>query len=129
MKRVAVVLATTLLSSCIPDTPTAPPDAHLPAAFRDVQSAAPSLAAIPWQSFYDDPTLRDLIAQALIKNYTAQLGYQSVVAARESLNITHANELPGVSATVEAPYQTSAGNRPASTPNQAFAPQTSIGAS
>jgi multidrug efflux system outer membrane protein len=129
MKRVAVVLATTLLSSCIPDTPTAPPDAHLPAAFRDVQSAAPSLAAIPWQSFYDDPTLRDLIAQALIKNYTAQLAYQSVVAARESLNITHANELPGVSATVEAPYQTSAGNRPASTPNQAFAPQTSIGAS
>jgi multidrug efflux system outer membrane protein len=129
MKRVGLVLSAALLSSCIPDTPTTPPDAHLPPAFRDTQSPAPSLAGIPWPSFYADAALRDLIAQALSKNYNAQLAYQSVVAARESLAITHANELPAASATVEAPYQVNAGNRPGSTPAQAFLPQTSVGAS
>jgi multidrug efflux system outer membrane protein len=129
VKRIAALLAATALSSCIPDTPTAPPDAHLPPLYRDMQSAAPSLAQVPWQSLYADGTLRDLIAQALAKNYNAQSAYESVVAAREQLAITHADELPAVQGTVEAPYQATAGNRPGSTPTRAFLPQASVGAS
>jgi multidrug efflux system outer membrane protein len=130
VKRLAAaVCSVTLLCGCIPDTPTAPPDAHLPAAYRDARAQTPSLATIPWQSFYHDEALQRLIAQSLEKDYNAQLAYEAVVAARESLNITQASELPAVSATVGAPYQVSAGNRSGSSPASAFAPQLSVGAS
>jgi multidrug efflux system outer membrane protein len=129
VKRIAAVLSAALLSSCIPDTPTAPPDAHLPPLYRDRESDGPSLAAIPWRSFYADAALRELITQSLAKNYNAQLAYEAVVAARESLNVTHANQLPAASATIQAPYEADVGNKPGSTPAQAFAPQLSAGAS
>ena len=124
------IAALSLLTGCLPDTPTAPPDAQLPATYRDAASSAtPSLAERPWQSVYEDPVLRESIARALEKNYNVQLQYAAVLVARENLNITHANQLPAVSANVQAPNQNTVGNRPASSPSEAFVPQFGVGAS
>ncbi|MGP6159380.1 MAG: efflux transporter outer membrane subunit, partial [Vulcanimicrobiaceae bacterium] len=117
-------------ASCVPSTPTNPPDAHLPATYRGVAgSPAPSLANLPWQKLYDDPVLQQLIARALERNYNAQLAYEAVVAAGENLNITHAGELPAVSASLSAPYQVTEGSKSAATPSQAFVPGATVGAS
>ena len=119
-----------LFASCVPDTPTNPPDAHLPAAYRGVEgSPEPSLANVPWTSLYADPVLQDLIARALVRNDNAQIAYAAVLAAGESLNITHANQLPAISATVQAPLQATVGSRPATTPGEAFGPQAVVAAS
>jgi multidrug efflux system outer membrane protein len=128
-RRAALLAAALLLPSCIPDTPTAPPDAHLPGAYRDTAAQAPSIADLPWRSFYHDPVLQELVAKALLKNYTVNIAYESVRAAGESLTITHANQLPAASATVAAPYQFQTGDRPATAPAQAFAPELAINAS
>ena len=131
MKRVAGMLALgSVLAGCLPDTPAGAPNAQLPATYRGAAGAAvPSLADLPWQSVYEDPALRDLIGRALVKNYNVQLAYESVLVARENLNITHAKQLPAVSANIQAPNQNTVGNRPASSPGEAFAPEFGVGAS
>jgi outer membrane protein, multidrug efflux system len=118
---------TYLFASCVPQTPTAPPDAALPATYRGAPSAAPpSLADLPWRSVYTDPVLQDLIARAIVRNYNAQLAFAAVAAAGENLNITHAGQYPAVSANAEAPYQAVVGNKPGSTPSVAFGPQLAV---
>ena len=126
LKRVAGMLALgSVLAGCLPDTPTGAPNAQLPA---DVSRGgrrypSPSFADLPWQSVYEDPVLRDLIGRALVKNYNVGLAYQAVLVASENLNITHAKQLPAVSANVQAPNQNTAGNRLGfTTPAEAFVP-------
>ena len=131
MKIGVIVMALTyLFASCTPKTPTTPPDAQLPQAYRGAPaSPLPSLADIPWQKFYDDAVLRDLIARALERNDNAQLAYAAMLAAAANVDVTHSSELPQVGATAQTPVQITAGSRPGSTPSFAFAPQGTISAS
>jgi outer membrane protein, multidrug efflux system len=126
----AVVAFSYLFASCIPDTPTTPPNAQLPATYPGVQSSAqPSLGNREWQQLYHDPALDGLIAQALAKNYNAQLAYVAILAAQENLNITHSNQEPAGALTVSAPYQRATGEKPASAPSEYFAPSAALSAS
>jgi outer membrane protein, multidrug efflux system len=119
-----------LFASCIPDTPTAPPDTQLPSAYPSAAiSPPPSLGAMQWQTLYRDPVLDALIAKALVKNYNAQLAYASIVVAQESLNVTRSNQQPQGALTISAPYQHTTGQKPASMPSEYFAPQAVLGAS
>ncbi len=121
---------TYLFASCVPQTPATPPDAHVPATYRGVEgSPQPSLADRPWQSVYHDPVLQALIARALLRNYNAQLAYAALLAAGENVTIARANQFPLVGATVQAPFEANAGNRPGSTPSEATAPELSVAAS
>ncbi len=131
MRRLPFVLAlTSLLASCVPNTPTAPPDARLPPAYRGVDGGpAPSLADMPWQRFYEDRVLVDLIAGALIKNENVQLAYAAILVARENLNITRANQFPAVSASVQTANQNTVGGRAGSVPSEAFVPEAAVAAS
>jgi outer membrane protein, multidrug efflux system len=119
-----------LFASCIPDTPTTPPDAMVPSAYPSAPaSAKPSLAQTQWQTLYRDPVLDGLIAKALVKNYNAQLAYAAIVVAQENLNVTRSNQQPQGSLTIAAPYQAATGQRAASQPSEYFAPEASLGAS
>jgi multidrug efflux system outer membrane protein len=133
VKLAALFFALTyLFASCVPKTPTSPPDAQLPAGYRGAPlpgASAPSLADLPWKTFYEDPVLQALIAKALTHNYNAQLAYAAVLAAAANVDITHANQLPQVGATVQAPFQATLGSKAASVPSFEFGPEGSIGAS
>ena len=130
MKRASFALASVLaLSSCLPNTPTAPPNAHVPATYRGPATDASSLGALPWRKLYDDPVLQALIEQALAKNYSVDQAYQSILEAQANLTIVHAGQLPVVGATVQAPYQNVQGERSALTPANAFNPEAALSAS
>jgi multidrug efflux system outer membrane protein len=130
MKRGALALAGVLaLSSCLPDTPTAPPNAHVPATYRGPATDGTSLGALPWRKLYDDPVLQALIEQALAKNYSVEQAYQSILEAQANLTIVHAGQLPVVGATIQAPYQNVQGERSALTPANAFNPEAALSAS
>jgi len=121
---------TYLLGSCVTNTPTQPPDTHLPPAYRGTTAAtSASLADVPWKELYPDPILEDLVAKALTRNLTAQAAYATVLAAQQNVIITHANELPAVQATLQTPYQAVVGGKPALTPGGAFAPELALAAS
>lgn len=125
-----IVALLNLLASCVTNTPTTPPEAHMPQGYRGiVEPDAGSLAAIPWQKFYDDPVLQALLAQALKKNLTVEQSYAAILAAEANLAITRGNQFPQVGATLEAPYQVNTGQKTAITPATAFEPSLSIGAS
>jgi multidrug efflux system outer membrane protein len=122
--------AVNLIASCVPNTPTALPDAHLPSLYRGVEAQpSQSLANLPWQRFYDDPVLQDLIAQALQKNNTVQEAYAVILAARANLGITAGNQQPQVGATVQAPFQTNFGHTSSATPKTDFEPSGTVGVS
>jgi len=88
-----IVALLNLLASCVANTPTTPPDAHMPQVYRGVVAPdASSLAAIPWQKVYDDPVLQALIAQALKKNLTVEQSYAAILAAEANLAITRGNQ-------------------------------------
>ncbi len=130
MKRaLATTLGICLLTSCIPNTPTQPPDSHLPQVYRAPDGPAASLAALPWQKVYDDPVLQALIAQALVKNDTVQQAYAAVLAAKANLQINAGDQQPQGGATVAAPYQANFGQKGNITPSNEFAPSASLSAS
>ena len=125
-----IVALLNLLASCVANTPTTPPDAHMPQGYRGIVSPdAASLAAIPWQKFYDDPVLLALIGQALKKNYTVEESYAAILASEANLAITRGNQFPQVSATLQAPYEIYRGQKTPITPDTAFEPSLGVGAS
>jgi multidrug efflux system outer membrane protein len=79
------------------------PKVTLPQTFRNAtpeeqgQSAA-SIADLPWWQVFQDPVLQQLIRTGLERNYDVRLAAESIVAAREQVRATRANQLPQVSA-------------------------------
>ncbi len=129
-----LILATaallSLIASCVPNTPTQPPDSHLPATYRGAaDEMTVSLAESPWRKLYGDPALQALIAQALEKNYSVELAYAAILAAKSNLQIVAGNQQPQGGATVQAPYQVNAGDISRLTPTTGFGPNASISAS
>ncbi len=126
----ATALLLSAIASCVPNTPTQPPDSHLPATYRGTEGETTvSLAASPWKKIYGDPVLQSLIEQALEKNYTVQQAYAAVLAAKANLDIVAGNQQPQAGATVQAPYQANAGQISRITPTSEFGPAASISAS
>lgn len=118
-----------LFASCVPPTPSAPPDAQMPQTYRGEASTASSLGNVPWHELYDDPVLQALIQRALVKNFNVEIAYTSILQAEASLGITAANQSLFVNGFIEAPYYvTTGGNKPPSTATTAFYPELGIAA-
>ncbi|MDR3776206.1 MAG: efflux transporter outer membrane subunit [Terracidiphilus sp.] len=60
--------------------------------------AAASLGDEKWWALFQDEQLQTLIRTALANNYDARLAAERVIAARAQLGITHADQLPTLSA-------------------------------
>jgi multidrug efflux system outer membrane protein len=78
------------------------PKVALPQTFRNAapeeQGQSPaSIADLPWWQVFKDPVLQELIRTGLDRNYDVRLAAESIVAAREQVRATHANQLPQVS--------------------------------
>lgn len=118
----ALVALVQLIASCVPNTPSAPPDAQLPSVYRGDASTATSLANLPWQKLYDDPVLQALLAKALAHNFDVAIAYANILQAEANLGITAANQSIFVNGVVQAPYQATTGNKAPGTPNSQFLP-------
>ena len=126
----ALIAMLNLLASCVANTPTAPPDAHVPQVYRGLAAdATASLGDVPWRQLYDDPVLQSLIEQALKKNYTVQQAYAAVLASQANLAITKGNQQPQGQATFQTPYTINAGDKTPITPSNAFAQSLGVSAS
>ncbi|HEY2473854.1 MAG TPA: efflux transporter outer membrane subunit, partial [Candidatus Cybelea sp.] len=123
---IALIAFVQLIASCVPPTPSTPPDAQAPSVFRGNSSTEPSLATIPWRTLYDDPVLQALIEKALVKNYDVQLAYAAILEAEANLGITAANQSLFVNGIIQAPYQITSGNKPPGVPENEFTPEVGI---
>jgi multidrug efflux system outer membrane protein len=123
---VALIALVQLIASCVPPTPSAPPDAQVPPVYRGTASTASSFANLPWRQLYDDPVLQGLIAQALARNYDVELAYAAILEAEANLGITGANQSVFVNGILQAPYYITSGNKPPGTPENQFLPEAGI---
>lgn len=100
MRRAACLVAA--LASCAPAMPVANVRrVELPASYA-AAGAGPSVAAIPWQTFFSDPELTALIGEALDGNFDLQLAVQRIETARAGILELSGARLPQLSAVAEA---------------------------
>jgi multidrug efflux system outer membrane protein len=126
---IALIALVQLIASCVPPTPSTPPDAGLPSVYRGEATTASSLGGVPWRKLYDDPILQALIEKALTHNFDVEIAYTRILEAEANLGITAANQSVFVNGVVQAPYTVTTGGKPPGTPNTEFFPQIGIGAS
>lgn len=125
----AFVTIVQIFASCVPSTPSSPPDAQMPQTYRGEASTASSLGNVPWRQLYDDPILQNLIERALAKNYDVEIAYTSILQAEANLGITAANQSLFINGFLEAPYLiTTGGNKPPTQPTTQFYPELGIAA-
>lgn len=98
--RAALVVAA--LASCAPALPAANVrQVALPASYG-AADAGPSIAAVPWQTFFSDGQLSALIDEALAGNLDLQLAVQRIEIARAGVHELSGARLPQLSAVAEA---------------------------
>lgn len=84
------------------DTPT--PQPELPTAFRNSVANADtaSIADLPWENFFTDPTLKDLIDSTISKNYDMQVALLNIEKAQLQLKQAKLLNLPTATLNVTA---------------------------
>ena len=92
-----------LLTGCMVGPNYQRPKVAVPQAFRNAaiqeQGQSPeSIADLPWWQVFKDPVQQKLIRTGLERNYDVRLAAESIVAGREEVRATRANQLPQVSA-------------------------------
>jgi len=105
LQPIAVAAAACLLAACTSmaphyERPAAPVAAAFPAA--DAEASAPSTgiapAAQPWQAYFTDARLNQLIATALANNRDLRVSVLNIELARAQVGLTRASEFPTVNA-------------------------------
>ncbi len=99
--RLATLSAALWLAGCSFIPTFTRPAAPVPAAFPDatpVQANAPAAADIEWQSFFQDPRLKRLIALSLENNRDLRVAALNIDATRAKLQVTRADQFPTVNA-------------------------------
>ena len=74
---------------------------------RDSQLAEPSFGDQKWWEVFQDPQLQQLIRTALEQNYDVRIAATRILEAQAQLGITHADQLPTISADTSATNQRS----------------------
>ncbi len=102
-----ILLTSLLLAACrTPELADAKQEApRLPEQYRHAQeiqqdSAAQSIGSVPWQDFFKNPTLVELIDSAIIYNVDMQLAIKNIEASSLLLKQAKAGYLPEISAQV-----------------------------
>lgn len=101
LKRAAALAAITFLAGCslMPsyERPAAPTAAQWPATAQASASSA-NAAALTWQDYFTDPTLRQLIETALANNRDLRIAMLNIAQARAQLGIRRADQFPTLNA-------------------------------
>jgi len=124
MRWAFVVAATLLLVACTVGPDYRRPAIDAPANFRGAMSpaTAESLGDLSWWTLFPDETLQSLIRTALAQNYDVRLATSRILDARAQVTIVRSFQFPTLSASADAPYSSTAGNRPFVQPREAFTP-------
>jgi outer membrane protein, multidrug efflux system len=98
ISKISLVVLVLFLSACNVSKDLSAPADGLPNTFRNAgtQTQDSSIADLPWQDFFADPTLRSLIDKAITKNYDMQLALKNIEAAQKlyrQVNWNYAPEL------------------------------------
>jgi multidrug efflux system outer membrane protein len=120
-----LAIALNLLASCgAGPLDTTPPNAALPAQYRDQKIAsALSFADLGWWQLFRDPVLTDLLRTTVENNFDARIAAERLYQAEQQYTIVNANRYPNVSGSISAPLQATAGTKPPSVANHTFTPQ------
>lgn len=98
ISKISVAILVLFLSACNVSKDLSAPVDGLPDTFRNagMQTQDSSIADLPWQDFFADPTLRSLIDKAIMKNYDMQIALKNIEAAQKlyrQVNWNYAPEL------------------------------------
>ncbi len=106
------------------------PDISLSAAYRGVLHAGAVthadtvMAALPYRSFFADPTLRALIDTAVVHNIDLQVGLKNIESARQTLNAAKLGNLPSLNVIVQTTRTNPSDNGVQTTPQDYVASAT-----
>ncbi len=102
--RVTIALLTALLAaSCTVGPNYKRPVVQLPAAHRGAEiGVSESLADREWFDLFRDDTLTALVTAALKQNFELRIAAERVLQARALYQVSHADQLPAVSASASA---------------------------
>src|SRR3989344_1939371 len=103
-RTTAIALATALLLAGCSFIPTYErPAAPVPATYATTDAAAPGTAiAAPWQDYFAEPRLRQLIEVALANNRDLRVAVLNIEQARATFQVRRADLYPGVGLAVSA---------------------------
>jgi multidrug efflux system outer membrane protein len=123
-RRGALAAAALALAGCTVGPDYKRPALDVPADFRS--SAAPltqaSLGDQSWRTVFPDETLQALIRDALAQNYDVRVATARILDARSQVTVARSFQFPTLNAGASAPYTSTAGDRPAVEPREAFVP-------
>jgi NodT family efflux transporter outer membrane factor (OMF) lipoprotein len=95
LKLLSLSAALIVLAGCTVGPNYRRPQVPLPDQFRGAPStAAVSLADTKWQDLFNDPTLNQIVATSIEKNFDLAIAAERVQQARAQLGITRANQFP-----------------------------------
>ena len=102
----AALALATVLAGCTVGPNFSRPPVTTPDTFRgDPAAGQKSIGDEPWAAVFPDETLRQLIADALTSNYDSRIAATRVLQAAAALGITSADQLPTITANVNAQGQ------------------------
>ena len=96
--RAGAALALCQLAGCNFAPDYVRPEAPVPARFPASTTGGAAAPAIPWQDFFHDPVLRDLIGKALVYNRDLAGAAARIEQARAQFRIQRSQRLPGLDA-------------------------------
>lgn len=106
-----VLLAIQIIAGCKVSRDVTAPDMNLPAAYRDNLQDSVSVGALPWRTYFEDPELKSLIADALEHNFDLQVAVKNIQSAELVLKQAKLGDIPslgiGVSASSSRPSDNS----------------------
>lgn len=91
-----------VLSACSVGKNYKRPELNPPKAYRGTEASTDTLtvADLPWNDFFSDPDLKNLINRALAKNYDMRLAIQNIEDAKQRLKQSRASFAPDINANV-----------------------------
>ncbi len=89
----AIALTGCSLAPDLPPAPTAVPTAY---AQSPADTAAPQVADLSWQAFFQEPRLQQLLTQALTQNHDLKLAVLNVERVRALYQISDSNRYPAL---------------------------------
>jgi multidrug efflux system outer membrane protein len=109
------------------------PEVAVPPAYRAADTIPPggsptTFGELAWGQVFPDPELQALIRTALAENYDLRVAVARILQAQSQVTVARSQQFPTVDAGVAAPYNAVVGGeRPPTTPRDAFQPQGGLG--
>jgi len=109
-KSLAALAAAAVLAGCSFIPTYERPEAPVPAAYATAPAVAGTAATAPWQDYFAEPRLRQLIETALANNRDLRVAVLNIEQARATYQVRRADLVPGVGLAANATRGPSASN-------------------